>query len=595
MTNPKDEKNYRPLTISEIETLKQQGCSADEWSNVLVAEGFKTNYVSNVAFSGSVLIGAFEEMVTIEEGFERHSGIRNATLCDVTIGDNCLIENISLHICRYDIGDNCYIAGVGRMVSGEGTTFGQGATIAVLNEAGQGNIILYPELTSQMAAFMVQYAEDEDVWNELRELIREQVESNRPHRGVIGDGVRIINCRDITNTLIGEGAELSGASRIADSTIAPEAFIGDDVIIENTMVQSGASIVIGAKVESSLVGEACHIGKGFTAENSLFFANSHMDCGEACAAFCGPFSVSHHKSTLLIGVMVSFYNAGSATNYSNHAYKTGPIHTGTLARGSKTASGAHLLLPATIGPFSMCMGKICSHPDTSAMPFSYLIASNRDTLLMPGYNLATAGTARDVEKWKSRDRRQATARNSIVNDEWLNPCTISAVIEGKLALENLLESGENDYNGCIISDSHARKGIEMYDIALRMFLGTMVREIATDGVEEEESSIGVGQWTDLAGLITPKEEVKRLADDLRAGYINNVLDIEERFQSMHSNYRKYAHAFAHALALETYGIDTLTEAAIDEIIADGETATETFHTLAAEDAERDKQMARTWS
>ena len=42
-------------------------------------------------------------------------------------------------------------------------------------------------------------------------------------------------------------------------------------------------------------------------------------------------------ATLLIGTMLSFYNAGSATNYSNHAYKMGPIHYGTLARGCKTA------------------------------------------------------------------------------------------------------------------------------------------------------------------------------------------------------------------------------------------------------------------
>ena len=64
-----------------------------------------------------------------------------------------------------------------------------------------------------------------------------------------------------------------------------------------------------------------------------------MSNGEACAAFCGPFTVSHHKSSLLIGAMYSFYNAGSATNFSNHAYKMGPMHYGYLERGCKTASG----------------------------------------------------------------------------------------------------------------------------------------------------------------------------------------------------------------------------------------------------------------
>ncbi|NAW49767.1 DUF4954 family protein, partial [Salmonella sp. gx-f5] len=82
--------------------------------------------------------------------------------------------------------------------------------------------------------------------------------------------------------------------------------------------------------------------------------NSYMSNGEACAAFCGPFTASHHKSSLLIGGMFSFYNAGSATNFSNHAYKMGPMHWGILERGSKTASGAYLLMPATLGTYSVC-------------------------------------------------------------------------------------------------------------------------------------------------------------------------------------------------------------------------------------------------
>lgn len=48
------------------------------------------------------------------------------------------------------------------------------------------------------------------------------------------------------------------------------------------------------------VGEGVVIENGFSAENSLFFANSHLNHGEACAVFAGPYTVSHHRSTLLI-------------------------------------------------------------------------------------------------------------------------------------------------------------------------------------------------------------------------------------------------------------------------------------------------------
>ena len=109
--------DYRSLALSEIETLERNGCYADDWGNVNVAEDFIPDHIRNVAFYGEVNLGVFDEMIEVEEGFRRHSGIRNATLCDVTIGDNCLIENIGNHICRYTIGERCYISNVGVIAS----------------------------------------------------------------------------------------------------------------------------------------------------------------------------------------------------------------------------------------------------------------------------------------------------------------------------------------------------------------------------------------------------------------------------------------------------------------------------------------------
>lgn len=89
--------------------------------------------------------------------------------------------------------------------------------------------------------------------------------------------------------------------------------------------------------------------------------------------FAGPFTVTHHKSTLLIAGMFSFMNAGSGSNQSNHMYKLGPIHQGALERGAKTTSDSYILWPARIGAFSLVMGRHVNHPDTSDLPFSYLI------------------------------------------------------------------------------------------------------------------------------------------------------------------------------------------------------------------------------
>lgn len=80
-----------------------------------------------------------------------------------------------------------------------------------------------------------------------------------------------------------------------------------------------------------------------------------------------------HKSSLLIAGMFSFLNAGSGSNQSNHLYKLGPIHQGIVERGSKTTSDSYILWPAKIGAFSLIMGRHVNHPDTSDLPFSYLI------------------------------------------------------------------------------------------------------------------------------------------------------------------------------------------------------------------------------
>ena len=347
----------RSLTVEEINVLKCNGCFAEDWADITVDEDFSPEYIHNVAFYGEVTLGLFEKAVTLEQGFSRHAGIYNATLRNTTVGDNCLIENVGNYINNYEISDECVISNVGVITADDETTFGQGNKVAVLNEAGDANVIIYDGLTSQMAALMMMAADNRPLWERLHSMVNDYVSNRKSSKGLIGYRAKITNTREINNTWIDDDCEINGASCISETTLKgmteASVFIGHDVICKNSVVMAGASVLDGAKIDNCFVGEACHVGRGFSAESSIFFANSYMDNGEACAAFCGPFSVSHHKASLLIGVETSFYNAGSATNFSNHAYKMGPIHYGSLQRGSKTASGAHILMPAQIGAFSM--------------------------------------------------------------------------------------------------------------------------------------------------------------------------------------------------------------------------------------------------
>ena len=580
--------DYRSLTVDEIAILERRGCRADDWSNIYVADDFDANYISNVTFAGIVNMGVFDKNIETEPGFTRHSGIRNAVLRNVTIGDNCLIENIGCHICGYNIGEECYIANAGRMVSDSDATFGAGNQIAVMNEAGKGNIVTYDGLTSQMAALMVTTGS-----RELLNAALRRAQAHRPDGGTVGYGVKIVNTREIVNTVIGDDTEINGASRLADCTVngsfGESVYIGNDVICENTVVAAGASITGGARVYNCYIGEACHIGKGFTANSSVFFANSHMDNGEACAAFCGPFSVSHHKSTLLIGGMYSFYNAGSATNYSNHAYKLGPIHSGTLRRVCKTASGAHLLWPADIGAFSVCIGKIQSHPDTSALPFSYVIGTERGTIVAPGCNLATIGTRRDIAKWPKRDMRPRSGCRDIINFDWLSPYVVQRIIDGKRLLERLATEQGNDaddyqYGSFTIANHALTRGIRLYDMATAMFFADALR---SHDLELPTSTTGTGAWTDLAGMLVPEAELAHLMNNTTYW---NIDDIEEQLSEMHAHYAEYRWNYAYTAMLAYYGIDNVTRQDADNIMAKGDEARANWKSLVARDAEKDARM-----
>ena len=593
--------DYRPLTTEEIEVLKQNDCWAEDWTSINVAEDFKPNYMHRVMLYGEVNLGCFDKNVEVSQGFVKHSGINNATLRNVTIGDDCLIENIGNFINNYTIGDDCYISNVSTMETTEGATYGEGNVVSVLNEVGEGNVVLFSDLNSQLAAFMVKHAGDKELRDRIRQLIRNNIATQAPERGRIGNNVKIINTKEITNSVINDYCEVNGASRLSDCTLLGShvgcVYIGTGVIVENSIIAEGSSLINSVKMQDCFVGETCQISNGFTASASVFFANSYMSNGEACAAFCGPFTASHHKSSLLIGGMFSFYNAGSATNFSNHAYKMGPMHWGILERGSKTASGAYLLMPATLGTFSVCFGKLMHHPNTRNLPFAYLIADGDKMFLIPGRNITTVGLYRDIRKWPKRDLRPQEHRKSIVNFDWLSPFSVGEILKGKQILENLREvTGDNVsqylYHEYIIPSTSLHKGIKYYDIALRIYMGAVLkrRQKLECGITPPTTQIGLGDWNDLSGLLLPETEEQRIKDDLKDGTIQDIQALIDRFEEINAHYRDYQWAWTYRMILDYYKISAIGEEEAARIHEDYVQARRAWIAEIKKDAEKEYAM-----
>ena len=593
--------DYRPLTSEEIEVLRSNDCWAEDWTSINVSEDFKPNFMHRVMLYGEVNIGAFNKNVEVSQGFVKHSGINNATLRNVTIGDDCLIENVGNFINNYNIGDDCYISNISTMETTEGATYGEGNLVSVLNEVGEGNVILFSDLNSQLAAFMVKHFSDKELKEKIRQLIKTDIDNKMPERGQIGNNVKIVNTKEITNCVINDLCEVNGASRLSDCTLLGSVhgcvYIGTGVIIENSIIAEGSSVINSVKIQDCFVGEACQLSNGFTASASVFFANSYMSNGEACAAFCGPFTASHHKSSLLIGGMFSFYNAGSATNFSNHAYKMGPMHWGILERGSKTASGAYLLMPATLGSFSVCFGKLMHHPNTRNLPFAYLIADGDKMFLIPGRNITTVGLYRDIKKWPKRDLRAQENRKSIVNFDWLSPFSVGEILKGKKILENLREvTGDNVsqylYHEYIIPATSLHKGIKYYDIALRIYMGAVLKRVLKrdPSITPPTTEIGTSDWDDLSGLLLPVSEEDRIIADLKDGTIETIQELISRFEEIDANYREYQWAWTYKMICDYYHISKITLEDANRIHEDYIKARRSWIAEIKKDAEKEYAM-----
>lgn len=506
------------------------------------------------------------------------------TLHNVTVGDNCCIENVKNYIANYEIGAYTFIENVDIILVDRKSRFGNGVEVSVLNETGGREVMIHDRLSAHQAYIMALYRHRPQLTERMKALVEAYADEHASDRGTIGSHVTIVNSGYIKNVRIGDHCEIEGAGRLKNgsinSNVDDPVHIGYGVVCDDFIISSGSHIEDGTMMTRCFVGQACHMGHNYSASDSLFFSNCQEENGEACAIFAGPFTVTHHKSTLLIAGMFSFMNAGSGSNQSNHMYKLGPIHQGALERGAKTTSDSYILWPARIGAFSLVMGRHVNHPDTSDLPFSYLIEDKNTTYLVPGVNLRSVGTIRDAQKWPKRDLRKDPFRLDQINYNLLSPYTIQKMMKGRSILKELERvSGETSetysYQSAKIKNSALNKGIKFYETAIHKFLGNSVikrlEEIHFKNDEEvrqrllPDTSIGQGEWVDISGLIAPKTEIERLMSDIETGVLHTVDQIHDRFAEMHANYYTYEWTWAYGKMLEFYGLDAETITAKDII------------------------------
>lgn len=503
----------RQLTSEEIAQLERQGCISGAWDTILISPSTNLSNIRNVYFKENVLIDEGATIINVPGG-----------LLNCRIGKNAVVENVA------------------RIEFEPEAPCGIGISICALDETGSRPVIAYPGLSSQIATLMAR----EPKWlsRNLQSSLNEFIES-KATSPEIGDGAIVRDCGRLLNVSVGAGATVEGATSLVNGSIInnaasgrPFTYVGHGVDAENFIIEDG-KVDSGTILRNCYVGQGVELGKGFTAHDSLFFANCSFENGEACALLAGPYSVSMHKGTLMIGCQTSFMNAGSSTNESNHMYKLGPVHWGILERGVKTSSGAYIMFGAKIGAFSMIMGAHKTHPDSSSFPFSYLFGDERGaTVVVPGAMLRSCGLLRDEKKWPTRDRRLKRKLPLFDNITFnvLNPFTVDSMLKAIDTITELLSHPTDDdfyvrYRGMKFTRAALERAKTLYTTAIFKYLSMTLPDLTIPPSDGGEA----GEWIDLGGQIIPREVLDQLLET------DSVLEAQKIIDETFSRYEEYEH------------------------------------------------------
>lgn len=568
--------NYRNLTNEEIVLLLKNGCNADNWNKIFVSEKFRAEFVKNVNFYGEIFIG-----------------------------DNVRIADVR-HLSNYKIENDTVLNNVASISVDYETAFGNGTRISVLNEGGGRELFIYDKLSAQIAYLMVTCRHDSEFIESLTEILEKYSASKKSNIGKIGEGSSIKNCGVIKNVWMENSVVLEGVTNLSEGTILSSeddpVKIENNVIAKHFIIQSGSSLTDGVLIDNCFIGQGVRMGKQYSAENCAFFSNSEAYHGEAVSIFAGPYTVTHHKSTLLIAAMFSFYNAGSGTNQSNHMYKLGPLHQGIMERGSKTGSFSYMLWPSRVGAFSVVIGKHYTNFDASEFPFSYINEEDGESVLTPAMNLFTVGTRRDSEKWPTRDRRKDLLKYDIINFELLNPYLIGKIIEGSERMKELLEKANKEqeyvsYKGLKIKRLLLKTCTKYYEIAIKIYIGQEVIKRISDEREFEkiksllkyDPELYSEKWVDAAGMFISKKDYDSLIKSISGNNIKDLTTLDKELQKLNEDYISANWAWCAKLIEKRFStsIEELSKDQVVQIITDWRDNSIKLNNMILKDAEKE--------
>ncbi len=84
------------------------------------------------------------------------------------------------------------------------------------------------------------------------------------------------------------------------------------------------------------------------------------------------------------------------------------------------------------------------------------------------------------------------------------------------------------------------------------------RKLNTDNLLRDaltpESTVGEGEWVDIAGMLAPKAEIEKVLDAIESGELIDFISIEKRLSGIFSNYELYEWKWVYDHIYQVYGV-----------------------------------------
>ncbi|NOX90107.1 MAG: DUF4954 family protein [Calditrichaeota bacterium] len=604
-----DTTRYRKLTSKEIEILVKNNNSAENWDKIFVTKNFTPTLVRNCEFWGLVRMGDLTPGYLEYHKLRLPIGLHNSTIISCDLGDNVVVRNVR-YLSHFIIGNHCILFNLDEMITVDNAKFGNGIVkegeteevriwIELANENGNRAVLPFAGMLPADAYLWSRNRADKSLQQRFIELTDKSGDTRRGFYGLVGDHCVIKNSRIIKNVNFGSHCYVKGANKLKNLTIQSSTEeptqIGEGVELVNGIIGYGNRIFYGVKAVRFVTGRNVQLKYGARLLNSFLGDNSTISCCEVLNNLIFPFHEQHHNNSFLIASTVQGQAniAAGATIGSNHNSRA-PDGEIIAKRGFWPGLCSNFKHNSIFAPFALIAKGTYYAELNIRLPFTLISPGDKtdEINLYPGYWFKHNMYALARNSWKFKNRDKRIIKEQHIETDYLAPDTVESMFEGteillqaiqkaankKLSVGEIIQNQSeldaglkvvlNDalYHGKALIIKPAQ-GIALYRMMIEFYGGRALFEFLDKSFTENSENLSaalkrlrsslehpINEWDNLGGQIIPKQEIRRLIEDIKSGQLKSWEDIHARYDECWERYpkQKFSHA-VHSL-LRLYGL-----------------------------------------